>query len=289
MAKKTKKSKRKKRTPSWALACFKQFIRETERLEQVINLSANGISVVRGMPKVVEVLMEVEDKAEDTKAKSKLERAQAEAILAKKEVKEDFPLLHGWAVISIWALLEALIKSFVAEWLKRKPTAWRVEPIQRLKIRIGEYERIPRAERHLFVAELLERETGAGLKNGTSRFEALLKPFGLSGESPDIVNRTIFELGQIRNLIVHRGGCVDRTFREACPWVQIPLGHKLKVSNEMWRKYFGAVHIYITLLICRVGIYFGANMSKSLSSLYESAEKLKPKPSNTADTKKSHA
>lgn len=271
------------------MACFEQFICETERLKQVIDLSARGISVVRGMPKVVEALMKVEDKAEDTEAKSKLERAQAEAILAKKEVKEDFPLLHGWAVISIWALLEALIKSFVAEWLKRKPTAWRVEQIQRLKIRIGEYECIPRAERHLFVAELLERETGAGLKNGTARFEALLKPFGLSGECPDIVNRTIFELGQVRNLIVHRGGRVDRTFREACPWVQIPLGHELKVSNEMWHKYFEAVHIYIVLLICRVGTYYGKNMSETLLSLYESVEKLKPKLSNTADTKKSHA
>ena len=289
MAKKTKKTKRKKRTPSWALACFKQFICETERLNQVIDLSARGISVVRGMPKIVEVLMKVEDKIEDIEAKSELERAQAEAILAEREVKEEFPLLHAWAVISIWALLEAVIKSFVAEWLKRKPTAWRVDPIQRLKIRIGKYESIPRAERHLFVTELLERETGAGLKNGTTRFEALLTPFGLSGESPDIVRRIIFELGQVRNLIVHRGGRVDRTFREACPWVKIPLGHELKVSTKMWRKYFEAVHIYITLLICRVGTYFGADMSENLSSLYESAEKLKPKPSNTANAKKNLA
>ncbi len=177
------------------MACFKQFVCETKRLAQVIDLSASGISVIRGMPKIAEVLMKVEDKADDTEAKSKLERSQAAAILAEKEVKEDFPLLHAWAVISIWALLEATIKSFVAEWLKHKPTAWRIDPIQRLKMRIGEYESIPRAERHLFVAELLERETGAGLKNGTTRFEAILKPFGLSGESPDMVRHIIFELG----------------------------------------------------------------------------------------------
>lgn len=275
MAKKTKKSKRKKGSPSWALVCFEQFVCEIERLSQVVELSARGISVIRGMPTIVEVLMKVKDQEELAESNGKLERAKAEAILAKREVEEDFPLLHGWAVISIWALLEALIKSFVAEWLKRKPTAWRIESIQRLKIRIGEYESIPNTERHLFVAELLERETGAGLKKGTSRFEALLKPFGLSGESPDIVKRTIFELGQVRNLIVHRGGRVDRTFREACPWIQVSLGHELKVSNKMMRKYFMAVHIYITLLICRVGTYFGADMRETLSSLYESAEELK--------------
>lgn len=256
---------------------------------QVVDLSAHGIAVVRGMPKVVEVLMDVEDKAEDVEAKSKLERAQAEAILAKKEVKEEFPLLHAWAIISLWASLEAVIKSFVAEWLKHKPTAWRVEPIQRLKIRIGEYESIPRAERHLFVVELLERETGAGLKNGTTRFEALLTPFGLSGESPDIVRQIIFELGQVRNLIVHRGGRVDRIFREACPWVKIPLGHELKVSTKMWHKYNFVVSTYVTLLICRIGTYFEKDMSEILSSLYENVEKLKPKLYNAANTKKSHA
>ncbi len=57
----------------------------------------------------------------------------------------------------------------------------------------------------------------------------------------------------------------------------------------MWHKYFDAAHLYITLLICRVGTYFGVDMSGELSSIYESAEKLKPKPCNTANAKKGRA
>ncbi len=262
------KRRSKKRVPAWAVDPFHSFLHEAERLEHVVRLSARGIGVLQAMPKVVEVLMEV-DKDASGEASQRLENARTEAKLAKREVESGFPVLHSWAVVGLWALLEALIRTFVAEWLKHKRSVWHSEHIQRLKVRLGEYEAIPPSQRHHFVAQLLERDLGAGLKYGVARFETILEPFGLSGDIPEIVRRTIYELAQVRNLAVHRASKVDRRFLQACPWLDVRVGDQLHVSVGSFNKYTCAAMAYVTLLICRVKEHFGINMAKHRASTEE--------------------
>lgn len=253
--------KKKKGTPAWATAPFKQFLEDVERLSHVVHLSARGISMLRGTPMIIEVLMKVEGDSSGSK-KAQLDNARKEADLAQREVDSGFPVLHAWAIIGLWAHLESLIRVFVASWLKHKRSSWQVDPIQRLRIKLGEYQSIPREQKHAFVAELLEKELGAGLKCGVTRFEMLLEPFGLSGDLPEILRRTIYEFGQVRNVIAHRGAKVDRQFIQACPWLNVQIGTDLQVSAEMLRRYHFAASAYITLLLCRVGEKYRVDMSE---------------------------
>lgn len=271
--KKTKKSKRKS-APQWASKIFEDFLEEIGLLSQMVHLSSRGISMVRSAPDMVEALIKFKDLENDEGEIKKLERARVEAKLAASEIRQKFPLLHSWAVVSAWALLEALSKNVVALWLKRKPSLRQIEEIQRLKIKLGEYENIPASERYLYIAELLESASSAGVQNGVSRFEALLKPIGLSGEVPKQLKIIVFEFGQVRNLIVHRSGVVDRSFLSSCPWIKVPVGRKFKISPERWHAYLSAIDSYVALLVCRSGEYFGKDMSKNIEDLFESSKNI---------------
>ena len=272
------KRKRKKGTPDWATAPFSNYIAESQRLGHVVHLSCRGISMLRGAPRMIEVVKKVH--GDDTPETSEsLKNAKIEAKLAQHEVDSGFPVLHAWAIVGLWAILESLIRTFVEEWLKHKRTAWQVEPIKRLRIRLGQYESIPRSQKYMFVTELLEKELGAGLKSGVTRFEALLEPFGLSGDVPDNIRQIIYEFGQVRNVIAHRGSKIDRQLLDACPWIGGQIGSDLHVSAVMFIKYQFIAQAYIVLIICRVGEYFGVDMSESRASILEDIDQKLPNKS----------
>lgn len=265
------KRKKKKGAPDWATAPFENYLEESQRLGHVVRLSSRGISMLRSAPRMLEVLMKVKED-DSPEALESFENAKIEAELAQHEVDSGFPVLHAWAIVGLWATLESLFKTFVAEWLKHKPTAWQVKPIKRLRIRLGQYESIPKNEKYMFVTELLEKELGAGLKSGVTRFNALLEPFGLSGDAPDNIRQIIYEFGQVRNAIAHRGLKKDRQLLDACPWIGGQIGSDLHVSAEMFKKYQFAAQTYVVLIICRIGEYYGVDMSESRASILEEVD-----------------
>ena len=116
---------------------------------------------------------------------------------------------------------------------------------------------------------MLEKELGAGLRSGVNRFEAMLEPFGLSGELPESIGRDMYEFGQVRNLIAHNASKVDRQFSDACPWLKVKIGDELYVSRDMITRYYIVTGKYVTLIICRIGEYFGVDMSEQRLSVLE--------------------
>jgi len=266
-----------KKVPDWAREPFNRFRLEVERLGQIIEIAAKGIGMFRATPEIIELLTEIDklekgsvpeenNELEDDR-KKELEDAREKAELAKHEVETGFPVLHAWAVVGLWALLESMIRTFAAQWIKHKRSAWQSEPIRSIKIKIGEYEAVPKEQRHLYVAEILEREIGVGAKRGISRFENMLEVFGLSGEIPEGLGKTIYEFCQVRNLMAHSASMVDRRFINDCPWIGVKVGEKLCVNSEMFGRYSFAAVAYVLLIRYRVGEHYGVDMSKNMISL----------------------
>jgi len=249
-------------TPSWATAPFKWFLEETKQLDQLLSLAIRGISILQAMPEVVDAVAKAEGRQGEPKYVDDKKMAQEAARLARNEVEGNFPLLHAHNLVAVWSLLEALIRTFVAEWIASYPEAMATPAVSKIKVRLGDYHGVPEEEKPLYIAELLERELGAGLRNGVDRFEAMLEPFGLSGEVAKETKKGIFELGQIRNALVHRAGHADRTLVDSCPWLHFKHGEKIKVSRDIYARCFHAAHDYIVQLIARVGEKFGVDMSE---------------------------
>ena len=257
-------SKRERLVPDWATAAFDRFVDQTERLWNVTRLSCHGISLLRGIPNTVGTLAAIKEIGGEKEApehKDQLERARKDADLAQREVDSGFPLVFSHAIVTLWSLLESTTRATVVAWLRNNPDSFRAEAIARLRVRIGEYEQLVDEERYYYIAELLEGELGAGIRNGVERFESLLRPFGLDGAIPERLRRDMFEFGQIRNTIVHSGGVTDRQLTTACPWLGFSVGVDIPITGEHFHRYQEAAQSYSVVLMCRVAVKFGGDVS----------------------------
>jgi hypothetical protein len=151
---------------------------------------------------------------------------------------------------------------FLARWLRHEKRAMEIDIVQKLRIRLGEYERLDEEFRCFFIVDRIEQEVSAPLSSGVARFETLLTPFGLGGRVDESLKRDLFELSQVRNALVHRYGVADSRLVEACPWLKLKAGESIHLGSEHLRRYFEAVMKYNTELILRVGEYFGVDMSE---------------------------
>jgi hypothetical protein len=168
-----------------------------------------------------------------------------------------------------------MLRDVVVSRLKNDPKAFEAEAVGRLRIRLGEYEQLAQEDRCHYVAASLEADIAAGMRNGIERFEVMLQPFALDGQVPARLRRDMFEFGQIRNAIVHRGWKTDRQLSEACPWLRLIVGQELRLGRNHFERYMRASHSYVVLLICRVGQQFGQDMEEERNAVlseYASAD-----------------
>ena len=249
-----------RKLPEWITNHFKESLNSHELLMQIVDISARGISVLRGMPRIVKVLADVEGKTDDSNSVKQLERAQREAELASTEVAKDFPVLHGLAVTALWSWMEHFVKGFVALWLMHRRHALDVPAVHKLRVRLGEYLQLQKAEQSQFLVELLEQELASPLKRGATRFESLLEPFGLSFPLPDGCGQILFELQQVRNAIAHRNGRADRRLRSDCPWLKLKVNQPVQVTRKMLHAYSGAAGTFLLALLYRVGDVYSVDL-----------------------------
>lgn len=249
-----------RKLPKWVTDYFTESLNSHELLMQITDISARGISVLCGMPKIFKVLADVEGNLDYLDSAKKFERVQKEAELASTEVEKDYPVLHGLAVVALWSWMEHCVKGFVALWLMHRRDALDVPAVQKLRVRLGEYLQLQKAEQAQFLVELLEQELASSLKRGATRFESLLQPFGLSFQLPDGCGDTLFELQQIRNAIAHRNGRVDRRLRSECPWLKLKINQPVLVSRKMLHAYSGAAGEFLLALLYRVGDVYSADL-----------------------------
>lgn len=249
-----------RKLPEWITDHFTEALNSQELLMQITDISARGIGVLRGMPRIVKVLADVEGKSDDPNSVKRLERAQKEAELACTEVEKDFPVLHGLAVVGLWSWMEHFVKGFTALWLTHRRDALDVPAVQKLRVRLGEYLQLQKAEQAQFLVELLEQELASPLKRGAARFESLLQPFELSFQLPDGCGQTLFELQQVRNAIAHRNGRADRRLRSDCPWLKLKINQPVLVSRKMLHAYSGAAGEFLLALLYRVGDVYSVDL-----------------------------
>lgn len=245
------------RVPEWSTAPFGDFLDHTELLSQVLHLTIHGISRLVGMPEILEKAEEIMRLVGKGVSESRVESARKEAELARREVESGFPIVHSQMVVALWSSMEALIHVFVGRWLINRPESILQEPWRNLKVKIGDWEGLDQEQKSQYLVDALEQNLSSHLKQGINRFETVFAALGLAGSVEDHVKDAIFEMQQVRNVIVHKRGTADHRFCSACPWLNQQPGQRLLVSHEMAYKYFEAVHKYVIELMCRNAEFFG--------------------------------
>lgn len=253
-----------KGSKEWVTKHFEWSIEKIQELDSLLHLTMMGLSGIKGYPRVLMVVTRVKEYLEESTGDEEkdIESATKNAKLAETEIQNEFPIAHAQAVVMLWAYLEATVGSFIAEWIASEPNAYSVREIRRLKVELGDYIGLDDDQKHFYVYQLLEQNVAAGIRYGVSRFESILAPFGLSGEVDEEVRKNIYELGQIRNVLLHRGGLADARMVSNCPWLGLNRGEAVKVTHKQYAKYRDAVIKYLCVILMRAVEALGGDMSK---------------------------
>lgn len=200
-------------------------------------------------------------KATGSSSSPELERANRNAALAQKEIERGFSSLTSQGIIVLWGALETLTKDFLIRWLDLFPNLWLIEEIASLKIRIGEYESLCRADRSRYVIGELERSISSHLKPGVGRFESTLEKLALSGGVDERIRKDLLELWAIRNILVHNAGHVDSRFLAFCPWSEATLGDVIHPTDKDYRRFSASVLRYAAAIMDRAESCIRSNSS----------------------------
>jgi len=256
------------KVPPWAIEPGIRFLDRIGKSHHFYHLAVDGIMLLGDSYKRAEELTAALEKLDEQAGTShsgdydksrQREYYMQRASWAKRETEEGFPVLHQQAIVDLWSSLEVLFKDLVASMLENVRGATQLEPIAKMRIRLRDYESMSPRERYEYLVDELERELGAGLKQGIDRFEMLLAPFGLSGPIDEGAKKTLFELSNVRHVIVHRRAVADRKLTDACPWLGLKLGDQVRVTSGDYERYMLAAIEYWTILQGRLQAYFSGS------------------------------
>lgn len=200
------------------------------------------------------------------------ERAAEVAMFAESQRTSGFSYLFSLCSVRLWALIEALVDELVIECLHKPSECPDQKLLAKLKGPLIEFRTAQPDEQAEFLAETLKQAVDAPLKLGVGRFEALLAPVGIGGYVQEKVQKTLYELSQIRNVIVHKGGKADRRIVEACPWLKLERGSSVHVNEPMFKIYISCAFWYLLEIRGRLDDRAGKPRSESLITALKAIE-----------------
>lgn len=245
--------------PRWVVDHFQQALDAHDRLMKVTHLSCTGIRMHTARPKMLQALAKAAPRPTEEHERQ-MARAEEDAAFALKEESDGFPVLTGAVAMAQWGWLENFVKGFLALWFAKRPGAVKRAPVQRLKVRLGDYLQLTKADQALYLVELLEQDLSSTMKSGVNRFNSLLQAVGLDVQIDDDVSKCLFELQKVRNNLAHRNGVVDRALRTACPWMGLKLNQPLNIGMPRLNGYSNATGAFLLALLYRVGDEYGIDL-----------------------------
>ena len=239
----------------WSVPPFGRFLDYLRNIDQVLYVSMRGIDQLTRMVPLHEALLGVDDESDPDsipeESARRLGRVRWEAEFSKAEVEAGFPILHAHSIVAVWGALEAMVQDVVLCWLRNKPELLSQDALSGIKIQLAQYEAMETEDRLEYLLRQFENETRTKYKAGVSRFESLLQLVELSGPVDDDLSRILFELSNVRNVIVHRAAKADKRLVESCPWLPYKVGQEIQLSNDDYVRYRDAANDYLGLLMVR--------------------------------------
>lgn len=167
----------------------------------------------------------------------------------RREIENDFPLLHANALVGLWGALEACINDLCLLWLPCMERQELGDALEGTRVKLGEYLSLGEEEQWLWILDQLQRSDGGSLRTGIGQFESILKPLGVSPSVDSAVRTTLFRIKAMRNLYAHRAGRADAKFLKEWPGhpasvgqIVIPTSNQIIAGYTAMVLYVEAVH-----------------------------------------------
>jgi hypothetical protein len=181
------------------------------------------------------------------------DKAQKLETWAGRQAQPGFPYLYELLLIRLWCILENLIEQLATMRLHHISALDQHEALAKLKVSILDYIALDQVEKGAYLYEELCKIIGTRERRGAGKYEAVLAAVGLSGPLVDLPSRMLLEASVVRNLVIHKGGRVDRRSEKACPWLSTTFGPRIRLDPRCFYRYAIAVRWYIQEIDRRVG------------------------------------
>lgn len=240
---------------------FQDFMKTMSEIVCVQALAVHGVrqqsnadEAVRAATRILKALPPKpgEPPYDSNAAERDIKHADEIAAWARAELARDFRTLHVQSCVAFWAALDTFIEDLTVACLEHDSALMERDELAKVRLPLAEFMLLTEDERRrLLVSELTRRE---GFQAGIGKFDKMLGFVGLGGATRDETKRTLLELGEVRNCLVHRGGRADRRLLRLCPWLCLKIDELIPVSDADCARYSDAILDYWYALRARAGI-----------------------------------
>jgi len=241
---------------SWLSQPFDRFSSQLEAISSSLRTTKSAVESLRLTARLVQLLARFDPPVEVTQAEiAAFERLADDA---KPLLESDFALAHSLSTLATWSALEALVHELVAGVIWALPRKLAEKHRDKLKVPVlialsGDDERVGWT-----AMDELRRNLASGLKAGIGQFESLLDAVGLGGAVPDALRREMVEFCEVRNVLAHKSGIVDRRAKDACPYLPEEAGARILVGSTRFDGYFRNARDYSVLIADRLPAFVGS-------------------------------
>jgi len=176
---------------------------------------------------------------------SVLQSSKDDAAFAADEIKNGFPTILSHHAIALWAGVETAIEQTILGLIRRVQDAHDLIIAHSPTLNAEKFKTKTAndAEKAL---SLWDREIKAHSFDRSMQMLAALKvPVTISTEH----RRSLIELSEVRNVLLHKGGFADARFLDKCPWLKLKVGDAFKVDVKRLGDYFDAASQFAVDLI----------------------------------------
>jgi hypothetical protein len=234
------------------------------------------------MPRVLEVLyspgITSEDEIPPSKRRLRLKEAKEVAAFAEKEIACGCPLLHAHTLVGAWGALEAAIEDLVLGILMNEPNELNNEAFSNIRVPLANFEALEKEDRMRLLIEEVNRLNSSHRSQGIDAFERLLEKFLLSGAVKAETKKDIWEMNNVRNVIVHRNSIADRRLVKNCPWLNLKPGDAVIVTHDQLDRYGQALCDYALTITHRLGTRYGVDIEAKIERVLSSQKTLPSAP-----------
>ncbi len=172
--------------------------------------------------------------------------------LLAQELAAGLPVLWELASVGIWGALEACMEDLAVAWLLNHRATLAHPDLAKLKLRIPltEFELLDAEGRMRLLLRIIKTEFS--ISDDVDGYERIFGLFAMGSAIRGDLRRTLIELCEVRNVLLHRAGYVDERLLRECPWLGLSTGHRILIRRADYERYRKAVGDYLDVAIGRL-------------------------------------
>lgn len=217
------------------------FVFTLARYEKQIDAMANAMKVINKVSP---------DKKHETEENFRT-RYKENIDAANKEVSEKFYSVKISELILLYSRLESAIEEVVYLYFL-KSEYQKMPAIENIKINLIDILSMKKRDQKIQMADIFIQQRTLGQKYGFYRFESIIEPIFGKSSIDENIKHSIYLFAQIRNLLVHKNGIVDKQFKELFKNHRQIIGEKIKIDDQMMESCISAVVTYASDIIDRI-------------------------------------